>query len=191
MLARPLIICGLTRRMLTVVEDAQYLTFVLDGEVFALEIERVREVLEVTEITRVPRAPSFVRGVTNLRGSVVPVVDLREKFGLGTTPTTVDTCIVIAEVTIDEERTVIGALADSVQEVVELAKEQIAPPPRMGTRLRTKFIAGMGRRDDTLVMVLNIDEVFSSEELAVVEATAGAHDADPVRQEPERADAGC
>src|SRR5574342_727501 len=105
-----------------ITETTQYLTFKLGDEVFALDITKVREVLDFTAITKVPRTPDFMRGVINLRGSVVPVVDLRLKFGMKATEKTVNTCIIITEVTVDSETTVLGALADSVQEVIELER---------------------------------------------------------------------
>jgi len=148
----------------------QYLTFKLGDEVYALDIGKVREVLDLTTITKVPRTPEFMRGVINLRGSVVPVVDLRLKFGMAMTERTVNTCIIITEVTVDSDTTVLGALADSVQEVLELDPANIAPPPKIGTKLRTEFIRGMGKRDDRFIMILDIDRVFSTEELAMVQA---------------------
>jgi len=154
----------------SIAENGQYLTFTLDGEVFALEIGKVREVLEYGTITRVPQTPEFMRGVINLRGNVVPVVDLRRKFGMGITEQTVDTCSVITEVEIDGESTLLGALADSVQEVIEFDAGQIEPPPRMGTRLDTGFIRGMGRRGEEFVIILDIDRVFSAEDLTMVTA---------------------
>jgi purine-binding chemotaxis protein CheW len=148
---------------------AQYLTFRLGEEVFALEISQVREVLDFTQITRVPRMPEFMRGVINLRGSVVPVVDLRLKFGMSATERTVNTCIIIVEVSIDGERSLLGALADSVQEVIELEAGQIEPAPRLGASIRADFIRGMGKRDDHFVIILDVDRVFSNEELALVQ----------------------
>jgi purine-binding chemotaxis protein CheW len=154
----------------TAVEQAaQYLTFRLGEEVFALEITQVREVLDYTPITRVPRMPAFMRGVINLRGSVVPVVDLRLKFGMTATERTLNTCIIIAEVTIGGERTLLGALADSVQEVIDLDAGQIEPPPRLGTSIHTEFIRGMGKRDERFVIILDVDRVFSSDELSLVQ----------------------
>jgi purine-binding chemotaxis protein CheW len=155
-----------------ITETRQYLTFKLAEEVFALDISKVREVLDFTTITKVPRTPDFMRGVINLRGGVVPVVDMRLKLGMSRTEQTVDTCIIIVEVTLDDEVTVLGALADSVQEVFELEPEQIEPPPRIGTRLKTEFIKGMGKRDDHFIIILDIDKVFSSEELAIAGDTA-------------------
>ncbi len=152
----------------SIAENGQYLTFTLDGEVFALDITKVREVLEYGAVTRVPRTPEFMCGVINLRGNVVPVVDLRRKFGMGITEQTVNTCSVITEVEIDGETTLLGALADSVQEVIEFDADQIEPPPRMGTRLDTAFIRGMGRRGEGFVMILDIDRVFSAVDLTMV-----------------------
>lgn len=150
----------------TVMETAQYLTFTLDEEVFALDIGKVREVLDYSTVTRVPRTPEFMCGVINLRGTVVPVVDMRLRFGMSATVKGVNTCIIIVEVKVDEETTVLGALADSVQEVLDLEPEQIEPAPRIGTRLNIEFIRGMGKRDEGFVMILDVDRVFSADELA-------------------------
>ncbi|MBI5562694.1 MAG: chemotaxis protein CheW [Deltaproteobacteria bacterium] len=160
----------------TITQTTQYLTFKLEDEVFALDISKVREVLDFTTVTKVPRTPDFMRGVINLRGSVVPVVDMRLKFGMTKTEKTVNTCVIIVEISLDGERIVLGALADSVQEVIELEPAQIEPAPRIGTRLKTEFIKGMGRRDEHFIIILDIDRIFSSDELALVtdvkEATA-------------------
>ena len=115
-----------------------------------------------------PKTPDYMRGVINLRGSVVPVLDMRLKFGLTQTEKTVNTCIIVAEVSFEDERTIIGALVDSVEEVFELEPEQIEPAPKIGTQLKTEFIKGMGKRDDHFIIILNIDKVFSSDELAAV-----------------------
>jgi len=146
-------------------ETRQYLTFKLDEEVFAIDVAKVREVLDFTSITKIPRTPDYMSGVINLRGSVVPVVDLRLCFEMTKTNKTVNTCIVVVEVLLDGEPTVIGALADSVEEVIDLEPEQIQPAPRIGTHLRTDFIKGMGKRDTQFIMILDIDKVFSAEEL--------------------------
>jgi len=156
-----------------ITETTQYLTFKLDEEIFALDISKVKEVLDFTEITKIPKTPEFMKGVINLRGGVVPVVDMRLKFGMSETAKTVNTCIIIVEVTIEGETTVLGALVDSVQEVMDLEPGQIEPAPRIGTRLRTEFIRGMGKRDNHFIMILDIDKVFSADELAAVE-NAGA-----------------
>ena len=150
-------------------EANQYLTFKLDQEVFALDITQVREVLDLTDVTRVPRMPEFMRGVINLRGGVVPVVDLRLKFDMTVTENTVDTCIIIMEITLDGETTLLGALADSVQEVINLEPDQIEPPPKIGTRLESEFIKGMGKKNDEFIIILDIDRVFSAEDLSVLQ----------------------
>ena len=147
---------------------AQYLTFVLAEERYAVDVAKVREVLELSSITRVPRTPEFMRGVINLRGSVVPVIDLRMKFGMSGTEKTVNTCIVVMEIDLEGEVLVLGALADSVQEVIEIEAGQIEPAPRIGTRLNTDFIHGMAKRDESFLIILNIDRVFTSEDMNAV-----------------------
>ncbi len=146
----------------------QYLTFKLGDEVFALDIGKVREVLDFTTVTKVPQTPDFMRGVINLRGNVVPVMDMRLKFGLSRTEKTVNTCVIITEIDVDGETTVVGAMADSVQEVLDLEPEQIEPPPRIGAKLNTDFVMGMGKHNDQFIMILNIDKVFSCEDLTSV-----------------------
>ncbi len=155
----------------TLTETMQYLTFRLSEETFALDIGKVREVLDFSSATRVPRTPDYVRGVINLRGSVVPVVDLKLKFGMNMTEQTVNTCVIIAEVTVDNERTVLGMLADSVQEVLDLDPGNISPAPRIGTKLRTEFIKGMGKHNERFIIILDIDKVFSAEDLALARDT--------------------
>jgi len=152
-----------------ITEVRQYLTFKLEGEIFALDVGKVREILDYTNITKVPQTPEFMKGVINLRGSVVPVVDMRLKFGIAPQEKTVDTCIIVTEINIDNETTVLGALVDSVQEVFELEPSQIEPAPRIGTKLRTEFILGMGKRDDQFVIILDVDKVFSSEDIEIVQ----------------------
>lgn len=151
-----------------ITETKQYLTFILGEEIFALDILKVREVLDFTTITKVPRTPEFMRGVINLRGSVVPVVDMRLKFGMTETEKTVNTCVIIAEVSMDGETTILGALADSVQEVFELEPDRIEPAPKIGTQLNLEFIRGMGKRYGNFIIILDVDKIFSADELAVV-----------------------
>ena len=153
----------------SVMEITQYLTFKLNHEVFALDITKVREVLDFTTITKVPRTPEFMRGVINLRGSVVPVVDLRLKFGMTKTEKTVNTCIIITEVELEGETTILGALADSVQEVIDLMPDHIEPAPKIGTHLNTEFIKGMGKQNERFIIILDINKVFSAEEIALVQ----------------------
>jgi purine-binding chemotaxis protein CheW len=147
--------------------EGQYLTFKLEDEIYAIKISRVREVLDFVKITRVPKSPPFMKGVINLRGGVVPVVDLRLKFNMPEAEPTVDTCIIIVEVFFEGESTLLGALADQVQAVLELDSEQIVPPPKIGTRLDTEFIKGMGQIDEVFLIILDIEKIFSMEELAI------------------------
>lgn len=162
-----------------ITKPTKFVTYKLDGENYALDIDQVREVLDYTAITKVPQMPDFVRGVINLRGSVVPVVDLRTKFGLPPTQRTVDTRILIVEIVVDQESTVLGALADAVKEVIELEPDQIDPPPQIGTRLKTDFIRGVGKRDNEFIIILDVDRVFSSDELSAVQDAGGAEAAAP------------
>lgn len=153
----------------TITEVRPYLTFKLGDEVYAIDVAAVREVLDFTTITKVPRTPDFMRGVINLRGSVVPVLDLRLAFKMSMTEKTVNTCIVVVEVGFEDERLVVGALADSVEEVVELEPDQIQPAPSLGTAVRTEFIRGMGRRDSEFLMILDIDRIFGNSELELLQ----------------------
>jgi purine-binding chemotaxis protein CheW len=151
-------------------EVRQYLTFKLGEDVFALDVEKVREVLDYTTITRIPRTPEFMRGVINLRGSVVPVVDLRLAFGMPATEKTVNTCIVVTEVSMDGESVVLGALTDTVEEVIDLEPDQIQPGPRLGTTVNTDFVRGMGRRENGFIVILDIDRVFSGDQMEAIRA---------------------
>lgn len=157
---------------LKITDTALYLTFKLGDELFALNVSQVREVLDLTTITKVPRAPEFMRGVINVRGSVVPVVDMRTKFGLEQTQDTHDTRTIVLDLSLDGETVVIGALADSVHEVIELDPGQIEPPPKIGMRWKSEFIKGIGKRNDEFIILLDIDRVFSAEEMALVGATS-------------------
>ena len=146
----------------------QYLAFILDGETYAIEIAKVREVLDIPRITHVPGMPDFMRGVINLRGGVVPVVDLRSKFKLAPTSDSVKTCIIIIELHIDGSSCLIGAVADEVREVMNSEDAHLEPPPRLGNRLKTEFIKGMINRQNEFIIVLDIGKVFSSDELESV-----------------------
>ena len=153
----------------SIAETTQFLTFRLEEELFALDIGKVREVLDFTSITKVPQTPDYMRGVINLRGSVVPVVDLRLKFGMTMAEKTVNTCVIIVEVDMDGEKVVMGAMADSVQEVLDLEPDHIEPPPRIGTKLNLDFIRGMGKHQEQFLIILDIDKVFTIEELELVQ----------------------
>jgi purine-binding chemotaxis protein CheW len=155
-----------------ITETVQCLTFTLDKEIFAVDVAKVREILDFTTVTKVPQTPVYMRGVINLRGSVVPVVDTRLKFGMSETEKTVNTCIIVMEIALNDETAVVGALADSVQEVLELEPGSIEPAPRIGTKLATDFLKGMGKHNDSFIMILNIDQVFTFEELCTAQELA-------------------
>lgn len=148
---------------------AQYLTFTLRGETFGINIVSVREVLKPTRITHIPAATEFLRGVINVRGNVVPVVDLQTKFQLPDDETSSQQSrVIIVESTLGNENMILGALADSVDEVIELDADHIEPAPRVGVRLDTRFILGIGKRDGNFIILLDVARVFSEEELIMV-----------------------
>lgn len=160
----------------------RFLTMTLGNELFAIDIFSVREILDYTDITRIPQTPEFMRGVVNVRGSAVPVIDLRMKFGLGRVERTLNTRIVIVEIKKDDVVSVMGALADSVKEVLELETDRIDPPPRMGAAVRADFIRGIGKHGDRFLLVLDVDKVFSSEEIQ--DLSQLANDGVPASPEP-------
>lgn len=149
-------------------EMSQYLTFTISNETYALNVSNVKEVQEFTSLTKVPRMPDFMRGIINLRGSVVPVIDLKMKFGMGSTEKDIDTSIIVTEVTIDDEIVIMGLLTDSVKEVIELNDSEIEPTPYIGTKIDTAFIKGMGKKDDIFLIVLDIDKVLTVSEISMV-----------------------
>lgn len=148
-------------------ETTQFLTFSLAEDVFAIDVIKAREVLDFSKVTQVPQTPDYMLGVINLRGSVVPVIDMRRKFNMKETDRTRNSCIVVVEVDVDGDAVTVGALVDSVSEVIDLNPSQIEPPPRIGTRLNTEFIKGMGNLDDRFVIILDIDKVFSVDDLVM------------------------
>ncbi len=150
----------------------QYLTFTLDDELFALDISTVREVLDYTKITKIPGMPDFMVGVINLRGTVVPVIDMRMKFGMCRAERTVNSCIIIIEIFLNDGLTVMGVLVDSVQEVFELEPGMIEPPPKIGVRLNTEFIKGMGKKDEDFVIILDTNRIFSTEEMDILQSNS-------------------
>ncbi|WP_319544037.1 chemotaxis protein CheW [uncultured Pseudodesulfovibrio sp.] len=151
----------------------QFLTFTLGKEIFALDIGTVREVLELTSITKIPRTPPFMRGVINLRGHAVPVVDMRLKLGMSKGEDTVDTCIIIVEIEFEGEFTVMGALVDSVREVFEMTPDTIEPAPKMGAAINAEYIKGMGRQSGQFIIIIDINKIFSAEELAIAKNMSG------------------
>jgi purine-binding chemotaxis protein CheW len=145
-----------------------FLTFILSNEHFAVEVMKVIEILEVPKITVVPRSPSYLKGVINLRGNVLPVIDTRIKFMMEPIELTIDTCIVVMEIEIEEEMVVIGALVDSVYEVIELQPDQIKQSPSIGSKYNPEFIEGVVNLEDHFIMLINIGKVFSLEELEIL-----------------------
>lgn len=153
----------------------QYLTFFLAGEEYAITILQVTDIIECGVVTRVPGTPPWIRGVHNLRGTVVPVIDLAIKFGLPATEITRRTCVVIVELRVDDEAVVMGVMADSVHQVVDFTADQIQPPPSFGPRVRASFLLGMASTSDArFVLLLDIDRIFSSDEILAASATAVA-----------------
>ena len=158
-------------------DHTQYLTFHLAGEEYAVAILKVKEIIEYGTLTKVPQTHPSVRGVINLRGNVVPVVDLAIKFGMPQSPLTNRTCIVIVEIDLDGDQSVMGIIADSVSQVIDLASSEILAPPAFGTRIKVDFLDGMGKSGNNFVLILDIEKVLSSEEL---ESTAALTHAQPV-----------
>lgn len=146
----------------------QYVTFFLAEELFGIEVTRTREILNLTPITQVPQTPGYMLGVINLRGQVVPVIDMRLKLGLSIGEQTQNTCIIVVEIIAEGETVIVGLLADAVNEVLDLLDSQIEPPPKLGTKINTTFIQGMGDIEGRLLILLDIDRVFSDDEAAMV-----------------------
>jgi purine-binding chemotaxis protein CheW len=155
-----------------ITETCQYMTFKLGDELFAINVAQVREVLEVPLITKVPTAPQYMKGVVNVRGQSIPVVDLRLRFGLPKGTETVQTRIIVMELALDGEIAILGGMADSVHEVIELEPGNINPPPKIAMRWRTEFIQGLGKRGDDFIIILDFNSVFSSDELTLVRELA-------------------
>jgi purine-binding chemotaxis protein CheW len=142
-------------------ETIEYLSFQLGEELFAIEVSKVREVLEYTTITRIPGAPDFMKGVINVRGSVVPVMDLKNKINMAESETGINTRIVVMELMINEEKVIIGSIADTVEEVISLYPGQIQAPPKFGSKLRIDFVKGILEQDDRLIIILDLERIAS------------------------------
>ncbi|WP_292936723.1 chemotaxis protein CheW [Noviherbaspirillum sp.] len=149
-------------------DHAQYLTFMLGGEAFAIGILAIKEIIEYGGLTEVPMMPECIRGVINLRGAVVPVMDLSSRFGKAVTAVTKRTCIVIVEVSHHDAQQVVGVVVDAVNAVLEIPSSEIEPAPSFGARIRTDFIAGMGKVNGRFVILLNVDNVLSTEDLGAL-----------------------
>ena len=163
--------------VLKALEQKTFLTFRLGDEVFAVDVQHVHEVLDFRPSTQIPGSPDFMTGIINLRGHVVPVVDMRRKFGLPEAGERQRSRIIVLDVGVGEKKTTIGALTDSVREVFEFEPGQIEPPPRFGDRDSMDFIQGIGKREDQFVIILNFNKVFSTQEVVML-GTAGDQEAD-------------
>jgi purine-binding chemotaxis protein CheW len=152
-----------------ILDVRQYLTFKLSEEIFAVDVVQVREILDYVKVTKIPQTPDYMCGVINLRGSVVPVIDMGLKFSMTKTEETVNTCIIVVEVKSDEDTLILGALVDSVQEVFELDPKDIEPAPKIGASFKAEFIKGMGKREDQFLIILDIDKVFTSQDMLMVQ----------------------
>ena len=153
---------------LTQQELQQYLTFMLGGETFAIGILSIKEIIEYGQLTEVPRMPQFIRGVINLRGAVVPVIDLSARFGKPAASVSRRTCVVIIEVVFEEEQHVVGVMVDAVNEVLEIPADQVEPAPNFGANIRADFIQGMGKVEGKFVIILNVNHVLSLDEMSTL-----------------------
>lgn len=157
--------------------NGQYLTFFVAGEEYAVNILKVKEIIEYDTVTAVPNTAPWIRGVTNLRGNVVPVIDLAVKFGLPASKTSKLSCIIITEVSYDGDKLTMGVMADSVNQVLDFLENEIETPPPFGTRLRIEFLLGMGKLGKKFCLILDIDKVLSVDELlAMTDSTQGSQD---------------
>lgn len=147
------------------IEMNQYLTFRVGSEYYAINVGNIREVLEFQTVTKVPRMPSYMRGIINLRGSVVPVIDLKMKFELGETEKSIDTSVIVTELNYNDDVIVLGLLTDAVNEVVDMNNDDIEPTPNIGTSIDSSFIKGMGKKDDKFIIILNINKILLSNEI--------------------------
>ena len=149
-------------------DQQQYLTFMLGGETYAMGILVIKEIIEYGNLTEVPRMPQFIRGVINLRGAVVPVIDLSSRFGKQATKVTRRTCIVIIEVATSNGNQDVGVMVDAVNAVLEIPPQEIEPPPSFGANIRADFMSGMGKVNGKFVIILSIQHVLSVDEMATL-----------------------
>jgi purine-binding chemotaxis protein CheW len=150
-------------------QTQSYLTFKLDDELFATNVSKVLEILEMKPITKVPKSPPFMKGVINLRGNILPVIDTRNKFCMPQQNFTIDTCIIVLSINNSNDSLLVGAIVDSVQKVIDIPEDSIQTSVSMGAIYREDFISGIGKIDEDFIMILNIDKVFSTEEILVME----------------------
>lgn len=166
-------------------ERNQFLTFQLSGDVFGLEILNIKEILEYGAVTSVPMMPDYIHGVINLRGSVVPVINLANRLGRESNEVGRRTCIVIAEVNHEEEVMDIGVVIDAVNEVLKIPATEIEPPPSFGAKIRTDFIRGMGKVNENFVILLNVEKVLSIGELSVIGGLVDGIDGEEIQSQKE------
>ena len=152
----------------------QFVTFKIENETYAIDVFKIREILEVPDITKVPGMPPMIRGVINIRGSVVPVLDMKMKFGQDMTEETQDTAVIVTEITNEDGVIQIGIIVDAAREVITLEPENIEEPPRLGIFIDNKYLSGMGKIDDEFVIILNIDKILSEDEISQVAVSAPA-----------------
>lgn len=157
------------------ISSNQYLTFYLKNEMFAVNVSRVKEIIEYTQITKAPMMQSFIAGVTNIRGNVVPALDLSDRLGLGASEISKKSCIITIEAEFDEEKTEVGVIVDMVDQVYELTKSHIMEAPEFGSKIRKDFIRTMAKIDDKFITILEIDEALNITELSRTNHTYSAH----------------
>jgi purine-binding chemotaxis protein CheW len=160
-------------------KEGKYLTFALANEEYGLEILKVREIIGYIEVTAVPQTPSYIKGVINLRGQVIPVIDLRSKFGMATAQVTDETCIIVVEITQSGRKFNTGIVVDRVQEVLDIAGQDIEDAPQFGSSVKTDFILGMGKIGDRVKILLDIDKVLGGSDIGSLGNLAGGRIAEP------------
>jgi len=159
---------------MTEIIENQYLTFGIDGEMFAVPVSTVREVLEYIKPTKLPKTVDFLKGIINVRGTGIPVVDLRSRFAMAQIDITQDTAIIVIEIRLENALVTIGAIADEVYEVVEIDQQQLEPAPRFGSKIDTSFIQAVGKRDEQFIIILDLNKAFSDQEAGILAETATA-----------------
>jgi purine-binding chemotaxis protein CheW len=147
------------------IEGGKFLTFLLDQEIYGIAIKKAREIIGLMEITHIPKTKSYIKGVINLRGKIIPIIDLRLKFGMAEKPYTDRTCVIVIEIGAQDGRHLVGVAVDTVAEVVNIQKGEIEPPPEYGAQIEGDFLAGIGKLKEKVVMILNIEQVLSREEI--------------------------
>jgi purine-binding chemotaxis protein CheW len=169
--------CGVNQ--VRTLKGGKFLTFLMADEKYGLEILKVREIIGMMGVTSVPTTPAFVRGVINLRGKVIPVIDLRLKFGIEAKADTERTCIIVVHLGHSPEEMIMGIIVDEVSDVLDIDRNQIEPPPSFGANIRTDFILGMGKSEQKVMTLLDIDRVLTEQEVALVESSAGKKEHEP------------